>query len=81
MAIEDFLEGEEGNARAAGLVVADLWDAEALAAPRCCAAARVDRLRKMNIIRRNLPFPSCPEGRHHSTRTGGLYSSEEIEET
>jgi archaeosine synthase beta-subunit len=45
------------------LVLADLWDADALAAPPCCAAARVERLRRMNFIQRNLPLPpSCPSG-------------------
>jgi radical SAM enzyme (TIGR01210 family) len=58
MAMEDFLEGEEGRAPAAGIVLADLWNADALAAPPCCAAARVERLRKLNIIQRNLPLSS-----------------------
>lgn len=45
-----------------GIVVADLWNADQLPAPRCCAAARVDRLRTMNLIQRNLPLlPSCPD--------------------
>jgi radical SAM enzyme (TIGR01210 family) len=48
------------------LVLADLWDAGALAAPPCCAAARVERLRKMNFIQRNLPLPPCPSGVRHS---------------
>jgi radical SAM enzyme (TIGR01210 family) len=56
---EDFLEGEEGNARAAGLLLADLWNADALGASSCCAAARVNRLREMNLIQRNLPLPPC----------------------
>jgi radical SAM enzyme (TIGR01210 family) len=66
MALEDFLESEEGNARAAGLVVADLWDAERLEAPSCCAATRVNRLRDMNLIQRNLPLSPCPSGLRHS---------------
>jgi radical SAM enzyme (TIGR01210 family) len=66
MAIEDFLEGEEGNARSQGLLLADLWNADALTALPCCGAARIDRLRSMNLLQRNLPFPSCPEGRRHS---------------
>jgi hypothetical protein len=66
MALEDFFEGEEGRAPATGLVLADLWDADALAAPPCCAAARVNRLRKMNLIQRNLPLPPCPSGCRHS---------------
>ena len=66
MALEDFLEGEEGRPRAAGLVFADLWNADALAAPSCCAAARVNRLREMNLIQRNLPLPPCPSGLSHS---------------
>ena len=66
MALEDFLEGEEGRPRAAGLVFADLWNADALAAPPCCAAARVNRLREMNLIQRNLPLPPCPSGLSHS---------------
>jgi radical SAM enzyme (TIGR01210 family) len=65
MALEDFLEGEEGRAPATGLVLADLWDARALAAPPCCAATRVNRLREMNFIQRNLPLPPCPSGVHH----------------
>ena len=64
-ALEDFLEGKEGCPRAAGLVFADLWNADALAAPSCCAAARVNRLRKMNLIQRNVPPPPCPSGCHH----------------
>jgi hypothetical protein len=51
------------------LVLADLWDAGALAAPPCCAAARVERLRKMSFIQRNLPLPPpppCPSGARHS---------------
>jgi len=59
-AIEDFLEGEEGNARAAGILLADLWNAEALAAPACCRATRIERLRSMNLLQRNLPLPPCP---------------------
>jgi radical SAM enzyme (TIGR01210 family) len=65
-ALEDFLEGEEGSARSQGLLLADLWSADALTASPCCGAARIDRLRSMNLLQRNLPFPSCPEGRHHS---------------
>ena len=65
MAMEDFLEGEEGTARSSGLLLADLWDADALAAPPCCVSARVDRLRKMNFIQRNLPLPLCPSGLRH----------------
>ncbi|MEO8054958.1 MAG: radical SAM protein [Acidobacteriota bacterium] len=63
-AMGDFLEGEEGKGRAPGargMVLADLWNADALPAPACCAPARVERLRTMNIIQRNLPLlPSCP---------------------
>jgi radical SAM enzyme (TIGR01210 family) len=66
MALEDFLEGEEGRSRAAGLVFADLWNADALGAPSCCAAARVNRLREMNLIQRSLPLPPCPSGLSHS---------------
>jgi archaeosine synthase beta-subunit len=66
MALEDFLEGEEGNARSSGLVVADLWDAERLEAPSCCAVIRVNRLRDMNLIQRNLPLHPCPSGLRHS---------------
>ena len=65
-ALEDFLESEEGDARPAGLVVADLWDAERLAAPACCRAARIERLRRINTIQRNLPLPPCPSGLRHS---------------
>jgi radical SAM enzyme (TIGR01210 family) len=71
-AFGDFLESEEkegdGRAREARarrrrMVFADLWDADQLAASRCCAATRVERLRKMNILQRNLPLSSllpCP---------------------
>ncbi len=59
-AIEDFLERDEGRVGAPGLVLADLWNADALGAPSCCAAARVSRLREMNLIQRNLPLPPCP---------------------
>jgi radical SAM enzyme (TIGR01210 family) len=48
------------------LVLADLWDADALAAPPCCAAARVNRLREMNFNQRNLPLPPCPKGVRHA---------------
>jgi archaeosine synthase beta-subunit len=61
--MEDFFEGEEresGAVRALGLVLADLWDAENLPAPACCRAARIERLRSMNLIQRNLPLPPCP---------------------
>ncbi|MFI5119769.1 MAG: radical SAM protein [Thermoanaerobaculia bacterium] len=73
----DFLEGKEGNAQASGLLLADLWNADALAAPPCCGAARVNRLREMNVIQRNLPLPPCPSGRPHSTRTDDIRSSGE----
>lgn len=59
-AMEDFLEGEGGKGRAAGargMVLADLWNADALPAPACCAAARIERLRAMNTFQRNLPLP------------------------
>ena len=58
MAMEDFSEGEEGRAHTAGIVLADLWDADKLAAAPCCAATRIERLRKMNIIQRSLPLCS-----------------------
>ena len=76
-AIEDFLEGEEGKTSLAGLVVADLWDADRLEAPACCRAARIERLRRINTIQRNLPLPPCPSCRHNSTRTGDTRSSGE----
>jgi hypothetical protein len=66
MAMEDFFEGEEGKAGARGMVLADLWNAEALPAPACCAPARIERLRAMNTFQRNLPLslplslPFCP---------------------
>jgi len=63
-ALEDFLDGEEGTARPAGLVLADLWDADRLAVAPCCAASRVNRLREMNISQRNLPLPLCPSCLH-----------------
>ncbi len=63
MALGDFFEGEEGRGGARGMVLADLWNAHELHAPRCCAAARVERLRSMNIIQRNLPLPLCPSCR------------------
>jgi len=67
MALEDFFEGEEGRVAATGLVLADLWDADALNAPPCCAAARIERLRSMNTFQRNLPLPLplCPRGSEH----------------
>lgn len=64
-ALGDFLEGEEGGARATaggearGLVLADLWNATELAAPQCCASARIERLGSMNYLQRNLPAVSC----------------------
>jgi radical SAM enzyme (TIGR01210 family) len=42
-----------------GLVFADLWNASSLPAPTCCAAARIERLRRMNTLQRNLPAVSC----------------------
>jgi archaeosine synthase beta-subunit len=60
MAMEDFFEGEEGRGGARGMVLADLWNADDLPAAPCCAAARGERLRTMNIIQRNLPLPLCP---------------------
>jgi radical SAM enzyme (TIGR01210 family) len=65
MAMEDFLEGEEGGVAATGFLLADLWDADSLAAPACCRAARIERLRSMNTSQRNLPLPPlppCPSG-------------------
>jgi archaeosine synthase beta-subunit len=59
-AIEDFLEGKEGGTSASGVVLADLWNADAMAASRCCAAARIERLRSINLLQRNLPLPPCP---------------------
>jgi archaeosine synthase beta-subunit len=76
-AIEDFLQREEGDAGAAGLLLVDLWNTDALRAPYCCAAARIERLRSMNLIQRNLPLPPCPSGLRHSTRTGDVQSSGE----
>ena len=76
-ALEDLLEGKEGNPRSPGLVLTDLWNADALDAPSCCGAARVDRLRSMNLLQRNLPLPACPSGCRHSTRPGGIRSSGE----
>jgi radical SAM enzyme (TIGR01210 family) len=64
--IEDFLEGEGGGAPSAGFLLADLWDADSLAAPACCRAARIERLRSMNTFQRNFPPPPCPSGCHHS---------------
>ncbi len=70
-AIEDFFEdySREGDVRrggAPGLLLADLWEADALAASPCCSASRIGRLRSMNLLQRNLPPPSCPSGRLHS---------------
>jgi archaeosine synthase beta-subunit len=56
-ALGDFLEGEEGLDEARGMVFADLWNAHELPAPACCAAARIERLRTMNNLQRNLPLP------------------------
>lgn len=61
----DFLEGEERKTRSPGIVLADLWNADSLAAPACCAAARIDRLRSMNLLQRNLPLSPCPSGHRH----------------
>ena len=64
--LEDFFEGEERGASAAGFLLADLWDADILPAPACCSAARIERLRSMNLLQRNLPPPACASGRHQS---------------
>ena len=77
---ENFLEGEERrrqSARSSGVVLADLWNADALDAPSCCAAARIERLRSMNLLQRNLPLPPCSSGLHGSTRAGDIRSAEE----
>jgi radical SAM enzyme (TIGR01210 family) len=66
-ALGDFLEGEEGRAGTRGMVLADLWNADALAAPACCAAARIERLRVMNTFQRNLSLPPCPSELLHSS--------------
>jgi hypothetical protein len=69
LALGDFLEGEEGNGRAPGargMVLADLWNADTLPAPACCAAARIERLGAMNTFQGNLPLPICPSGLLHS---------------
>ena len=50
------------------LVLADLWDTDSLAAPACCRAARIERLRSMNTFQRSLPLPPCPSGCHHSLK-------------
>jgi radical SAM enzyme (TIGR01210 family) len=67
MALGDFLEGGEGKGRAPGIVLADLWNADSLAAPACCRASRIERLRAMNTFQRNLPLPPCPSGLLHSS--------------
>ncbi len=69
-ALEDFFEGEERGAGAPGLLLADLWNASELPAPSCCASARIERLRSMNHLQRNLPRPACPEGIDHAAREG-----------
>jgi hypothetical protein len=80
MAMEDFFEGEEFEGEEEeGILLADLWDAASLAAPACCRAARIERLRAMNTFQRNLsslplskplskplPLPPCPSGPHLS---------------
>ena len=63
---KDFFEGEERGASAAGFLLADLWDADSLPAPACCRSARIERLRSMNLLQRNLPPSPCPSGRHPS---------------
>ena len=70
-ALGDFLEGEEGDASAPGIVLADLWNADSLPAPACCRDVRIERLRSMNTFQRNLPLPPCPSGLDHSARGGG----------
>ena len=40
------------------ILLADLWDADSLPAPACCRAARIERLRSMNLLQRNLPLSS-----------------------
>ncbi|HMA29037.1 MAG TPA: radical SAM protein [Thermoanaerobaculia bacterium] len=62
----DSVEGEEEGARSSGIVLADLWNADALPAPSCCSAARVNRLRAMNLLQRNLPLPPCPSPLRHA---------------
>lgn len=70
-ALGDSFEGGERGASAAGgggargLVLADLWNAQELAAPTCCATARIERLRRMNHLQGILPFPPCPSGLDH----------------
>ncbi|NOT01063.1 MAG: radical SAM protein [Phycisphaerales bacterium] len=53
-----------------GRVFADLWDIEKLTACHRCAPARIDRLRRTNLLQRPQPaipcptcFPTCPSPR------------------
>ncbi|HSB64389.1 MAG TPA: radical SAM protein [Thermoanaerobaculia bacterium] len=59
-AMGNLLEGKERKTRSASVVLADLWNADALAAPACCGVARIERLRSMNLLQRSLPPPPCP---------------------
>jgi archaeosine synthase beta-subunit len=59
-ALGDFFEGKEEGGGAPGLLLADLWNVDSLAARACCRAARIERLRAMNTLQRNLPLPLCP---------------------
>jgi radical SAM enzyme (TIGR01210 family) len=56
-AVEIFFEWKKAPAR--GLLFADLWNADSLEAPPCCRAARIERLRRINLLQRDLPLPFC----------------------
>jgi radical SAM enzyme (TIGR01210 family) len=53
---------EQGLRLARGRVFADLWDAERFAECPRCAAARIDRLRRMNLAQQVWPGVECECG-------------------
>lgn len=44
----------------AGRVFVDLWDIDTLPAPACCATARIERLRRINLCQRPEAPVDCP---------------------
>lgn len=53
---------ERGLNLKTGRVFVDLWDAARLASCPCCASARIERLRQMNLAQRILPSVPCSQG-------------------
>jgi hypothetical protein len=53
---------ERGLRLGRGRVFADLWDAERCAECPRCAGARIERVRRMNLLQKVLPAVECECG-------------------